>query len=184
MELNESFLFHGKIDINPITKIIEENNLRWDEYIERQLRYIVHSNTKTIPIIFDKKFDFENFKIHPTNLYPLFESELMKLENFIEETLKESGRIIRAILVNLPAKKSIPSHKDTGQTLVSCRRIHIPLQTNEKCFFTVGEEKKNLKVGELWEINNDKKIHSVDNFGDDDRIHLIVDWVQSNFLES
>ena len=91
---------------------------------------------------------------------------------------------MRAILVNLPSKKSIPSHVDTGKTLVDCRRIHIPLQTNENCFFTVGEEKKNLKLGEIWEINNDKKKHSVDNFGDNDRIHLIVDWVQSSLIES
>ena len=39
-------------------------------------------------------------------------------------------------------------------------------------------------LGELWEINNDKKKHSVDNFGDNDRIHLIVDWVQSSLLKS
>lgn len=182
MEFNESFLFHGKLDVTSISEIIKKNCLSWDEFIERQIKYIVHSNTKTIPIIFDKNFDFETFKIIPTNLYPLFESELQKLENLIKTNLNEEGKIIRAILVNLPAKKSIPSHVDTGLTLVHCRRIHIPIQTNENCFFTVGEEKKNLKVGELWEINNDKKKHSVDNFGDDDRIHLIVDWVQSSFL--
>lgn len=184
MELNESFLFHGIVDVSLISKIIDDNNLSWEDYIERQLKYIVHSNTKTIPIIFDKNFDFERFEIRPTNLYPLFESELIKLENFIGKILNEDGKIMRAILVNLPAKKSIPPHKDTGKTLVHCRRIHIPIQTNENCFFTVGDEKKKLNEGELWEINNDKKIHSVDNFGDCDRIHLILDWVQSSFLES
>ena len=49
MELNETFLFHGKIDVEPIIKIIKNNNLNWDEFIDRQLKYIVHSNTKTIP---------------------------------------------------------------------------------------------------------------------------------------
>ena len=63
-------------------------------------------------------------------------------------------------------------------------RGHVAIQTNENCFFTVGDEKKNLRLGELWEINNDKKKHSVDNFGNNDRIHLIVDWVQSSLLKS
>jgi hypothetical protein len=106
----------------------------------------------------------------------------LKIENFIRETINEEGKILRAILVNLPSGKSIPSHVDSGPSLVYCRRIHIPIQTNEKCFFTVGDDKKNLKLGEIWEINNDKKMHSVDNFGDDDRVHLIVDWVKSSFL--
>ena len=184
MELNESFLFHGKIDVNPIIEIIENNNLDWNEFIDRQLKYIVHSNTKTIPIIFDKNLNFDSFKIHLTNLYSLFESEISKLENIIQKNTNEDGKIMRAILVNLPAKKSIPSHVDTGLTLVDCRRIHVAIQTNENCFFTVGDEKKNLRLGELWEINNDKKKHSVDNFGDNDRIHLIVDWVQSSLLQS
>lgn len=184
MELNETFLFHGKINVNPILEIIENNNLNWDEFIERQLKYVVHSNTKTIPIIFDKSLNFDSFKIHLTNLYSLFETEISKLENIIGENIKEDGKIMRAILVNLPAKKSIPTHVDTGKTLVSCRRIHIPIQTNENCFFTVGDDRRNLKVGELWEINNDKKKHSVDNFGDNDRIHLIIDWVQSSLIES
>lgn len=184
MESNETFLFHGKVDVTPILEIIKKNNLDWDEFIERQLKYVVHSSTKTIPIIFDKNFNFNEFKIHVTNLYSLFEVELSKLEDIIKKNINEDGKILRAILVNLPSKKSIPTHVDTGQTLIHCRRIHIPIQTNENCFFTVGDDKKNLKVGELWEINNDKKKHSVDNFGDCDRIHLIIDWVQSSLIES
>jgi hypothetical protein len=183
MELKDTFLFYGKIDVNPILEIIEKNNLNWNEFIDRQLKYVVHSNTKTIPIIFDKSFAFDSFKIHPTNLYSLFEHEILKIENIIKENTNENGKIMRAILVNLPSAKSIPPHIDTGKTLLDCRRIHIPIQTNENCFFTVGDDRRNLKLGEIWEINNDKKTHSADNFGDNDRIHLIVDWVESSLLE-
>ncbi len=182
MDSKETFLFHGNIDVSPILDIVKINNLDWDEFTDRQEKFLVHSQTKTIPIIFDKNFNFDSFKIHLTNLFPLFETEVLKIENFIRETINEEGKILRAILVNLPSGKSIPSHVDSGPSLVYCRRIHIPIQTNEKCFFTVGDDKKNLKLGEIWEINNDKKMHSVDNFGDDDRVHLIVDWVKSSFL--
>jgi hypothetical protein len=33
------------------------------------------------------------------------------------------------------------------------------------------------------EINNDKKEHSVNNFGDTDRIHLIVDWIEESLFK-
>jgi hypothetical protein len=183
MEFNDTFLFLGKIDVNPVKNIIKNNNLNWDEFTDRQIKYLVHSNTKTIPIIFDKNFNFHSFKIHLTNLYSLFEDEILKIENIVRDNTNENGKIMRAILVNLPSGKSIPSHVDRGPSLINCRRIHIPIETNENCFFTVGDDKRNLKLGEMWEINNDKKKHSVDNFGDNDRIHLIVDWVESSLLE-
>jgi hypothetical protein len=92
---------------------------------------------------------------------------------------------MRALLVKLTAGESIRPHVDiVGFSLVICRRIHIPIQTNKDCFFTVGDDKRNLKLGELWEINNDKQRHSVDNFGETDRIHLIVDWIEDSLFES
>ena len=35
----------------------------------------------------------------------------------------------------------------------------------------------------LQNINNDKKEHSVDNFGDTDRVHLIVDWIEESLFK-
>jgi hypothetical protein len=114
----------------------------------------------------------------------LFEDEILKIEEKIKSSTGENGKIMRALLVNLTAGKSIVPHVDTvGFTLVLCRRIHIPIQTNENCFFTVGGDKRNLKLGEIWEINNDKKEHSVDNLGETDRIHLIVDWVEESLFQ-
>jgi hypothetical protein len=185
MNQNETFINHGKIDVENILKIIKVYNLDWDEYTDRQKVYGgEHIHTKTIPIIFDKSFNFNSFKIVPTNHYDLFKDEITKIEDIIRLNTNEEGKIMRAILVKLTSKKSIRPHVDTvGLSLVLCRRIHIPIQTNEECFFTVGDDKRNLKLGEIWEINNDKKLHSVDNLGDTDRIHLIVDWVEESLME-
>jgi hypothetical protein len=184
MNQNETFINHGKIDVENILKIIEVNNLDWDEFTDRQKKYnTVHRHTKTIPIIFDKSFNFDSFKIIPTNHYSLFQEEISKIETIIKFNTKENGKIMRALLVNLPSGKLIPFHIDSGFTLASCRRIHIPIQTNKNCFFTVGNDKRNLKLGELWEINNDKIQHSVENLGETDRIHLIVDWVEQSLFE-
>jgi hypothetical protein len=123
-------------------------------------------------------------KIIPTEHYHLFKNEVSKIEEVIKLNTGEDGKIMRALLVKLTAGKSIRPHIDTvGFSLVICRRIHIPIQTNKNCFFTVGDDRRNLKIGELWEINNDKKNHSVENLGKIDRIHLIVDWVEESLFE-
>ena len=183
MEATQTFINHGMIDHTKILKIIEDNNLDWNEYTGRQEKFITHCHTKTIPIIYDKSFNLKSFKIIPTNIFSLFENEILKIEDIINKSTNEDGKIMRALLVKLPSGKSIPPHVDSSITLSLCRRIHIPIQTNENCFFTVGEDKRNLKLGEMWEINNDKQRHSVDNLGESDRIHLIIDWAQASLLE-
>jgi hypothetical protein len=180
MDVTETFIKHGEYNVENILKIINDNNLDWDEFTERQkLKNTVHYLTKTIPIIFDKTFDFDNLNAVPTEKYPLFKTEILNIENIIKVNTGEDGSIMRAILVKLPSMMVIPPHVDTaGESLVICRRIHLPIVTNNKCYFTVGHVEKILKEGELWEINNDKQVHSVHNYGNNDRIHLIVDWIK------
>ena len=109
-----------------------------------------------------KIYHYNYFKDFLNSLIPIF--------------CKENGSFIQsAILINLPAGKSIPRHIDTHSFFKKFSRIHIPIITNEKCYFTVGDETKNLKVGEIWEINNDNQFHSVYNSGLTDRIHLLID---------
>jgi len=129
---------------------------------------------KTIPLIFDTDFRLEN----PTYLdkYDIFENEFKILKNKLTK-IYGKGFIIRAILVNLKSKSNIGKHIDNGESLSICHRIHIPIITNRDVFFKINKEVKNLKEGEMWEINNSEKIHSVINNSDKDRVHLIVDWV-------
>jgi len=152
---------------------IEED---WDKFQWRQKNFTVHKKTKTIPLIFDKdgRIDSPTYHIN----YDIFKSEIEYLKN-VYNTHIGSGFIIRAILVNLPAKSEIDNHIDDGITLSLCARTHIPVVTNEDVLFTINGEEKNLKEGEIWEINNSHKYHSVVNKGGEDRIHLIVDWMKA-----
>lgn len=184
MNSNDTFFLHGEIDVNPILDIIKTNSLDWDEYTDRQKKYNTdHAFTKTIPIIFDKSLNFNHTKIMPTEYFSLFENEFISMEEIVKLSTGENGKIMRALLVKLAAKKSIPPHVDSGVSFKICRRIHVPIQTNEGCFFIVGDDRRHLKKGELWEINNDKKMHSVENNGVEDRIHLIIDWIEEKYLQ-
>ena len=163
-----NFNYIGKLSISNFSKKVKNIN-SWEDYQFRQKTYEVHKYTKTIPLIFHKDPTYHK-------QYNNYKEEIEKIKKVFTKKFGQ-GYIIRAILVNLPAQKIIPEHIDGGDSLNSCKRIHVPLITNDKILFTVGYETKNLKVGEMWEINNSKKPHSVENNSKEDRVHLIIDWV-------
>lgn len=180
------FILHGTLDsevVDSIRSKIKDSD--WDVFVERQKKSFTHRLTKTIPIIFDKTFNFQHLNAHYTENYDLFKSEISTIDDEIKKNVGVEGYIMRAILVLLPKNSKIPPHVDiVGKSLEIGRRCHIAIQTNENCFFTVGNETKNLKCGEIWEIDNCGREHSVSNLGDTDRIHLIVDWVSNDDLEN
>ena len=173
--MNFNYIAKSNIDLlkNQILKIKD-----WDQYEFRQKTYDVHKKTKTIRLIYDEDFRHDNPTYH-TDYYKYIKS----IDMFKEILNKElgEGSIIRAILVNLLSKNKIDEHIDSGYSLSNSIRIHIPIITNDEVYFKVGEEKKNLKSGEMWQINNTNKFHSVENNSNQDRIHLIIDWIKNEF---
>ena len=174
-EKTENFNFINKIsnfeNIKNYVKFFMEKD--WEKYTFRQDTFDVHSETQTIPIIYNEDFDKEI--LDKGTHHGVFVKILGSIES---ELLAKhgSGHIVRAILVKLPSKCQIKPHQDHGKSLKETLRYHLPIITNEDVVFTVGGESKNLKEGLLWEIKNTEKIHSVINNGQIDRIHLIIDW--------
>jgi|TARA_R110000803_G_scaffold201227_1_gene265950 aspartyl/asparaginyl beta-hydroxylase (cupin superfamily) len=167
-----NFNYIEKVNISSFQeKVLAIKN--WDKYQHRQKTYEVHRQTKTIPLIFDEDFREENLTYHED--YYKFKKNIETVKKVFDRKLGK-GYIVRAILVNLLSNSKINEHMDSGYSLESCNRIHIPIITNNEVYFTVGGERKNLKDGEMWQINNNNKMHSVENNSNQDRIHLITDW--------
>ncbi len=150
------------------------DGLNWNEYTFRQERYKDHSQTFTVPLIWSEKFNsiqyHSNYSVFKEQLDPIFES-IKSLSD---------GLPITAILINLPAGAKIGRHRDAnpiGEIFNSCHRLHYPISTNDDCIFEIDGEERNLKSGEIWEISNVSKLHSVRNDGQSDRIHLLIDWM-------
>jgi hypothetical protein len=163
------FNYYGKINVDSIIEKLQ--HVDWDAFEFRQKTYIVHKDTKTVPLMMNK--DKKLMDALPKQLiwddFAIFEEELNKIKLILPRC-----EIVNAILVILPAGKNILPHRDKDLFFDLYSRIHIPIITNPKCLFTVDGETIHMKAGELWEINN-KKIHSVENNGEEDRIHLIID---------
>lgn len=93
------------------------------------------------------------------------------------------GEPVLVCLDRLKAATTIPAHRDGPQirppwpeTLPPFfRRTHVPLVTSDEVEFVVAGERRHLRFGEVWEINN-WRVHHVENRGATDRVHLLVDW--------
>ena len=165
-----NFRLIDNIDVTEIKPKLSK--LDWDSFDWRIKNSVGnHAATKSVPLIFD-----ENRKeAIKQKDYILFENILTKISEICKKTYGD-GVLFTALLINLPAGEKIGSHIDVGENFDLSHRIHIPVITNDRCFFNVDVETKNLKEGEMWEIDNNGKYHWVSNDGDTDRIHLLVDW--------
>ena len=182
-----NFSFLGNIEIDELKNLVLSlSDEQWDEFSIRQNIYEVHQNTRMIGLVYD--LDFRHS--HPTRLPALamFEEALrpilMKTAAHYEESEigkqlladNKLGYFIRASLVRLTAGCDISAHRDMNFSLTHSHRIHLAIISNDEVWFTVGNESINMRAGELYEVNN-RRVHSVDNKGEEDRVHLILDFV-------
>jgi len=171
----KNFNYIGKLKINSFkNKINKFNDKAWEIFDFRQKTFEVHKETRTIPLIFDSDLRLSN----PTylNEYKIFEKEFKTIKKNLTK-IYGKGFIIRAILVMLKSNSKIDRHIDGGKSLSICHRVHVPIITHKNVLFEIDGEIKNLKEGEMWEINNSEKFHSVENNSSINRIHLIIDWI-------
>lgn len=143
----------------------------WGKFTYRQNNIVGHKDTLTIPLLFDHKHSSREIRHHN---YSIFEQHLDSISEYLA-SIGEPSKIKRANLVLLKARSTIARHIDKGEFLQSTRRIHIPITTNQECYFVVDGKQQHFNEAELWEINNTGKYHSVHNEGWSDRIHLVID---------
>lgn len=167
---------HEDIDITPILDVL--NTLDADIWTQsgREARYEVHQDTSSLLLVHDADYRHFDPTYHP--LYEKFASALAPILKLISERYAGDGFIGRILIAKLRAGGRILTHADHVYSLVKCNRHHIPLVTNENAVFTIGGEDKVMRQGEMWEINN-ATTHAVHNGGNEDRIHLIIDWIPS-----
>jgi hypothetical protein len=170
-------LLDSGIDVELIkNKLAQISQAEWNKS-GREKTFEAHRQTKSLMLIYDE--DFRHYNPTYQGIYSKFEAELKPLLETIAENFQHNGFVVRMVLAKLQGHGSIPVHTDSGYSLLKCHRIHIPIVSNERSFFMVGGERKVMHEGEMWEINN-ATLHAVDNQSDEDRIHLIIDWVPNS----
>jgi hypothetical protein len=170
------FTLLGKINILDLKqKILNLNEIAWHEDSSRQNKHAVHYNTHFIPIMWDAPSSSQMIYGEKTKHYYnfLFEELIENITKQINSSLNKDGVIFRSILARLAPNQNIDAHVDRAEMMNYSKKIHVPIITNDNVLFQVGGEEKNLKEGEIWDINV-TKLHAVYNQSNENRIHLIV----------
>ena len=79
-----------------------------------------------------------------------------------------------AVLYSMHPGAEVHPHRDLSGTLaLGGVKYHVPLETNPGVTFQIGRKNFSMKAGELWALNT-SYIHGVQNHGESERIHLVV----------
>mmetsp|Transcript_13970 Transcript_13970/g.30358 ORF Transcript_13970/g.30358 Transcript_13970/m.30358 type:complete len:634 (+) Transcript_13970:594-2495(+) len=97
-------------------------------------------------------------------------------------------RVVRCLFAALPPGVTIPTHHDTGEWVRHTHRIHIPVIVTDpdQILFRCGPTEADMErischPGHIFEINNQGK-HAVSNCSTEHRIHMILDYVDPEFV--
>ncbi|MEP6633594.1 MAG: aspartyl/asparaginyl beta-hydroxylase domain-containing protein [Luteimonas sp.] len=81
----------------------------------------------------------------------------------------------RVMLARMAPGGVIKPHRDANLAAKWPHKIHVPILTNDRVAFLVGNTEYHFPEGEAVEVNN-MGMHAVHNDGDSDRIHLIFEY--------
>lgn len=175
MKENEAFLFVGDMQSFDclLADVLSLTNEDWLKYMDRKTG-AASANTDTIPLVYDTQHRLNSsiFHEHHERFSPYIDEVILAAITHVGIVKTK-----QAMFTKLKANTLIPRHRDRGPLTAKTHRIHIPIITNTECIFSVGDEYKNLGPGQIWIIDNVNRYHSVENNGENDRIHLIIDAI-------
>ena len=159
------------------TNEIKLDNGNWNEYTWRQNKFKVHIFTETIPLMWstwkpDEPLTIYTFK-NDYPVQPIYDYLLNVYPNCT---------IVKSAFIKLLSNANIIPHIDSSIDLQLPHRVHICIIPGDNTVFIVNDEQKIFKQGECFEINN-LVVHSVENKGSKDRIHLLIDLLQNEYIK-
>lgn len=168
----------GVIDATALSDaILGQDDNAWHEDKYRQETFYVHDQTQSIVMI---ALDDSDWPYGPISRGPgwqrIADVALPVMQEIIRSHYPQGGEIMRAVAARLKAGASIKAHNDVHQSFHCAHRIHVPITTNPKVWFTINGRPYQFKLGQAYEINNQKQ-HSVVNRGVEDRITFIFDYI-------
>ena len=171
----------GAVDIAPLRDLIlSQEEVAWHEDDFRQQVYDVHRETESIVMVFTHGDDWPNCEVRKEPGWDrLADAAIPVMHNIIKNHYPPGGTIIRAMAAKLLVGGKVVPHRDTHPSFRAGHRIHLPITTNPRVRFFIDGRPYLFKVGEAYELNNQKK-HSVSNKGTEDRITFIFDYVPAS----
>ncbi len=168
----------GAIDATDLRDaILRQDDAAWYENEYRQKSFYVHDQTRSIVMIAvdDDKWP-DGASRRGAGWNRIADVALPVMSRIISKHYPEGGEVIRAVAAKLLAGATIKAHSDIHQSFHCAHRIHVPITTNRKVWFTINGRPYQLELDHAYEVNNQAQ-HSVTNRGSEDRITFIFDYV-------
>ncbi len=178
MDINIPLRELGAIDSTALSEaILGLEDAAWREDESRQQSFYVHNLTRSIILVSidDNKWPERDVR-HGPGWERLADVAMPVMKDIIKKHYPTGGEVIRAVAAGLKAGGNIKAHTDMHQSFHCAHRIHVPITTNPKVWFTIDGRPYQFKVGQAYEVNNQKQ-HSVMNKGDEVRITFIFDYI-------
>jgi len=168
----------GPVDIDALRDaILSQDEAAWHEDEYRQEEFEVHHATQSIVVFFVDLDRWPNLVVSQEPGFARIANVALPLMNaIIKKHYTPGGTVIRAMAAKLLAGNVINPHYDRHPSFHVGHRIHVPITTNPRVRFMIDGRPYKFKIGEAYEINN-QKTHSVMNKGKEDRITFIFDYV-------
>ena len=184
MDINTPLRELGPVDCAALREVIlAQDEVAWTEDQYRQEEYDVHRATQSIVMLFVELDHWPEIVVKQEPGWPrLADAALPLMNDIIKRFYPAGGTVIRAMAAKLLAGGKITPHVDRHPSFHRGHRIHIPITTNPRVRFMIDGQPYRFKVGEAYEINN-QKMHSVMNKGAEDRITFIFDYVPPDRVE-
>ena len=168
----------GAIDTSALREaIFDQEEDAWYEDESRQKSFYMHDQTRSIVLL---SLDDTKWPARHVSKGPGWERianvAVPVMEEIVKKNYPTGGDVIRAVVASLKAGANIKAHTDGHKSFHSAHRIHVPISTNPRVWFTIGGLPHQFEVGQAYEINNQKQ-HSVVNKGDEDRVTFIFDYI-------
>ena len=151
-----------------------------DKQIDKTINEL--SNYNWSPVWADKRYAGDHWMT-----CPLIE-EYVKTQNFTTFELasiiesKMKCKIKNLMFYAMLPGGDIPPHRDmVGNVGLGGLRLHIPIITNSGVNFLVAGKKVVMNPAELWALDT-SYMHSVSNFGKENRIHLVMDVIVNDWV--
>lgn len=149
----------------------------WDEItIRQQYPGSHHRDTQCIFLRGPRSFlnffdtDAQDYP-HLGELMPVLMPVVAPLLNHLQCPADSIGRVM---LVKLRARGHVVKHTDTGPYADAFTRHHVVLSSNPNCIYSCGASEARPEPGQAFWFDHHKP-HDAFNYGETDRIHLIVD---------
>ena len=119
----------------------------------------------------------------PSGCVEFVDTELLTTMTYIPQVLASFHCELKSTrLMRLAPKSQIREHRDHDLDIANgVARIHIPIETNNDVRFVLNDESVTLNAGDCWYLRL-ADLHSVDNAGESDRIHLVIDVIANDWL--